>query len=189
MQRRVKPDLAVPVGEHDHVRGPAGAPTTIVMYGDYECPYTRKAIVVIDQLQQEAGEHIRFAFRHFPLRVIHRQAQQAAEAAEAANAQGKFWSMHRVLLEYPWNLDQESLVTYAAAIGLDVDLFEQSLRARRYADAVEEDLLTGVASGIEATPTLFVNGKRLVGILDRTTIVQMLLQVEEQSASPRLGLS
>jgi len=117
MERRIKPDLAVSVGEQDHARGPATAPVTLVEYGDYECPYTQKALPVVEALEHEFGERLRFVFRHFPRTVIHHHAQHAAEAAEAAHAQGHFWEMHRHLLEPQWNLDQPSLVHYATELG------------------------------------------------------------------------
>ncbi len=181
MERRTKPDLAVSVGEQDHARGAATAPVTLVEYGDYECPYTQKALPVVEALEHEFGARLRFVFRHFPRTAIHRYAQHAAEAAEAAHAQGHFWEMHRHLLEPQWNLDQPSLVHYAMELGLDPNTFERALRNRSFSSVVAEDLLTAVASGVETTPSFFINGMRHSGDFDLTTMRAALLQAEEQA--------
>jgi len=181
MERRPKPDLAVPVGERDHTRGLATAAVTLVEYGDYECPYSQKALLVVEALEHEFGDRLRFVFRHFPRTVIHRYAQHAAEAAEAAHAQGYFWQMHRHLLEPQWNLDQPSLVHYAMELGLDPDKFERGLRNRSYRSPVEEDLLTAVASGVESTPSFFINGMQHKDGFDLATMRTALLKAEEQA--------
>src|SRR5919109_4883869 len=91
--------LSLPVGERDHAQGPATAPVTLVEYGDYECPYCRAAVPIVQELQNILGEQVRYVFRHFPLRTQHAHAEHAAEVAEAAGAQGKFFEMHRLLYE------------------------------------------------------------------------------------------
>src|SRR5579859_2626128 len=97
---RVMADLRVPVHDGDHARGAEKAPATLVMYGDYECPYTRQAYRVVQRLLNEQPSHLRFVFRQFPLTSIHPHAQHAAEAAEAAAAQGEFWEMHDTLFAH-----------------------------------------------------------------------------------------
>ena len=104
----------MPVGERDHVQGPATAPVTLVEYGDYQCPYCRAAMPIVEELQQILGDQLRYVFRHFPLTALHPHAQHAAEAAEAAAAQGRFSEMHTALFEHQEALEDDHLVQYAA---------------------------------------------------------------------------
>jgi protein-disulfide isomerase len=112
------------------------------------------------------GRWLRFAYRHFPLTTIHPFAEPAAEAAEAAGEQGLFWEMHDLLFENQENLDPDSLLEYAAALELDVTRFTRELSAHRYAPRVREDFMSGVRSGVNGTPTFFVNGVRHDGSYD-----------------------
>jgi protein-disulfide isomerase len=153
-------DLEVPVGAQDHARGPATAPVALVEYADYECPYSGRAYHVIKGLQRDLGEQFRFVYRNFPLRDVHPHAQHAAEAAEAAANQGKFWEMHDYLFEHHRALDDEHLSQYAAAVGLDVNRFEQDVAQHRSAGRIEDDLRGGIDSGVRGTPTFFINGVR-----------------------------
>ena len=155
--------LSVPVGEHDHVRGPARAPITLVEYGDFECPFCGMAYPTVRELGRRLGDRLRIVFRHFPLRDQHPHAQHAAEAAEAAAAQGKFWEMHDYLFEHQQALDDAQLIRYAAELGLDVERFRRELTEHRYRARVQEDVLSGLHSGVRGTPTFFVNGVRHEG--------------------------
>src|SRR5919202_1927270 len=111
--------LSVAVNERDHARGPADAPATLVVYGDYECPYTRRALAVVAQLRAELGDQLRFVFRNFPLTEIHPHALQAAKAAEAAEAQGRFWETHDYLFAHQKSLEEPDLLRYASDLGFD----------------------------------------------------------------------
>jgi protein-disulfide isomerase len=155
--------LAVPVGEHDHILGPAAAPVTLVEYADFECPFCLRAYPVLKELRRRLGGRLRIVFRQFPLRDQHPHAQHAAEAAEAAAAQGKFWEMHDLLFEHQQALEDEHLVRYAAELGLDTDRFERELAEHRYRDQVQEDVLSGYRGGVRGTPGFFVNGVRHQG--------------------------
>jgi protein-disulfide isomerase len=115
------------VGARDHVRGPEDAPVTLVKYGDYECPYCGQLHPVLRELQERAGERVRFVFRHFPLDSAHPRARRAAQAAEAAATQGRFWEMHDLLYERQDELGEEYLMRYAAELGLDLGRFEEDL--------------------------------------------------------------
>ena len=155
--------LAIPVGEHDRVRGPAEAPITLVEYGDFECPFCGMAYPVVRELGRRLGDRLRVVFRHFPLRDQHPHAQHAAEAAEAAAEQGKFWEMHDALFEHQQALADAHLIRYAAELGLDTNRFRRELTEHRYRDRVQEDVLSGLHSGVRGTPTFFVNGVRHEG--------------------------
>jgi formate-nitrite transporter family protein len=151
--------LSVPVSERDHTRGgPPDAPVTIVTYGDYECPYTRKAQQVLGDIQREHGDRIRLAYRHFPLNKIHPHARQAAEAAEGAAAQGDFWGMHDLLFANQRHLGVDDLVGYAAELGLDGDRLRRDLDEGAHLQRVRDDARSGVGSGVASTPNIFING-------------------------------
>jgi protein-disulfide isomerase len=164
------PRLAAPVDERDHARGPADARSTLVLYGDYECPYTRRALPAVQELRDQLGDRLRFVFRPFPLREIHPHAQMAAEAAEAAAAQGRFWSMHDRLFAHQKELGGAQLGEYAAAIGLDPARFGHELAAHSHAARIEEHVRSGIASGVEGTPTFFVDGLRHDGGYDSASL-------------------
>jgi protein-disulfide isomerase len=159
-------DLAVDVDpEHDHVRGPLGAPVTIVEYGDFECPYCGRAEPIVRRLLEDFGD-VRYVWRHLPLTDVHTHAQLAAEAAEAAAAQDAFWPMHDLLLERQDALGVRDLLGYAAELGLDVERFERDLRAHAGAARIADDVDSADLSGVSGTPTFFVNGRRHYGAYD-----------------------
>ena len=161
--RQHRSKLAAPVSERDHAQGPADAPVTLVEYGDYECPYCGRAYPVVKQLQRAMGDRLRFVFRNFPLNTIHAHASAAAQAAEAAAAQGKFWEMHDILFEHQETLDAHDLREFALKIGLEIYKFESDLAAERFAPRVGEDFRSGVRSGVNGTPTFFINDTRYDG--------------------------
>ena len=167
--------LTLPVAEdRDHVQGPADAAVTLVEYGDYECPYCGAAYPIIKQTQTEMGEGLRFVFRNFPISTSHPHAEQAAEAAEAAANQGKFWEMHDVLYENQARLREEDLRGYAVKLGLDVDLFDKELAEHVHAGRIHEDVMSGVRSGVNGTPTFFVNGLRYDGSYELEALLPAL---------------
>ena len=166
-----QPRLAVPVGESDHAIGPATAPVTLVEYGDYECPYCGAAHVSVKKILGVLGDGVRFVFRNFPLSQVHPHAFQAANAAEAAGAQGEFWGMHDLLFENQKHLDTASLLAYARALGLDLQRFGADLTQQTYARRIREDFLSGVRSGVNGTPTFFVNGVRHNGGYDPESLL------------------
>ena len=122
--------LNLPVNDLDHIQGPRTAPVNLVEYGDYECPYTGQAYPIVKEIQKRLGDKLLFVFRNFPLSEIHPHAQHAAEAAEAADAQGKFWDMHDYLFEHQLALDDNHLLKYAAALGIDTDKFRKDVWTR-----------------------------------------------------------
>src|SRR5215216_2590722 len=185
MMRRWEGDGLDPVGTRDHARGPKEAPVTLVMYGDYECPYCGEAHPVLKELQERAGERVRFVFRHFPLDAVHPRARRAAQAAEAASAQGRFWEMHDLLYEAQGELGEEDLMRYAAELGLDLPRFEEDLANDHHAWRIEEDRLGGDRAGVEGTPTFFLNGVRYTDPID---LDGLLAAVEEAASSSGASL-
>jgi protein-disulfide isomerase len=152
--------LKAPVTPRDHIRGPANAPLTLVEYGDYECPYCGAAHPIVNLVQEHFGPRLRFVFRHFPLSQAHPNAESAAESAEFAGAHGRFWEMHDGLYENQDRLGLPLLFALAGTLGLsEVDL-RAALVNGTYAGKVKSDFLGGVRSGVNGTPTFFINGVR-----------------------------
>lgn len=156
-------ELTPPVSERDHIAGSDDAPVTLVEYGDYECPYCGMAYPIVKSAQRMLGTQLRFVFRNFPLAEAHPHARLAAQAAEAAEAQGRFWEMHDMIFEHQNALEFEDLVGYAKSLGLDTAQFARDLEAGTYAKRVRDDFRNGVRSGVNGTPTFFVNGVRYDG--------------------------
>jgi protein-disulfide isomerase len=145
----------------DHVRGPARGPT-LLLYGDYECPYTRKAIREIEQLQSD-DPSVRLVVRNFPLTEIHPHALSAAAAAEAADLQGRFWDMHDLLFHRQQALDDDDLVGYAAEVGLDGERFARDRTSDAVFDRIRRDVDSGVGAGVMGTPSFFIGGRAYEG--------------------------
>ena len=166
--------LTLPVGARDHAQGPADAPVTLVEYGDYECPHCGRAYPIVKEVQTRLGSKLRFVFRNFPLSESHPHAEHAAEAAETAAAHGRFWEMHDALFEHQRALDDRHLVGYAAALGIDAATFERELHAHTQKARVREDFMSGVRSGVNGTPTFFINGVRFDDSWDPDTLTEAL---------------
>ena len=166
--------LTLPVGARDHAQGPADAPVTLVEYGDYECPHCGRAYPIIKEVQRRLGSKLRFVFRNFPLSESHPHAQHAAEAAEGAAAHGRFWEMHDMLYEHQGALTDPDLVRYAARLGIDANTFAQELHAHTHKARVREDFMSGVRSGVNGTPTFFINGVRFDDSWDADTLTTAL---------------
>jgi protein-disulfide isomerase len=175
--------LTLPVSEdRDHIQGSPDAAVTLVEYGDYQCPYCGAAYPIIKQVQAKMGESLRFVFRNFPITTAHPDAERAAEAAEAAAGQGKFWEMHDLLYENQNNLGDEDLRAYAGRLGLDLDRFDKELAERMHAERVHDDFMSGVRSGVNGTPTFYINGVRYDEAYELPTLLAAL---ERAAASKR----
>jgi protein-disulfide isomerase len=157
--------LTLPVGERDHVQGPATAEVTLVEYGDYECPYCRAAVPIVADLQGILQDQLQVVFRHFPLEILHPHARRAAEAAEAAGSQGKFFEMHAALFEHQEALQDEDLIRYAAELDLDMARFSDDLNSHAYSRRVREDFQSGVRAGVRGTPTFYLDDVRYDGLV------------------------
>lgn len=152
--------LRPPVSEKDHIQGHSQASIELLQYGDYQCPYCWKAYPIVKRLQQSLGDHLKFVFRNFPLTKIHPQAKIAAIASEAAALQNKYWEMHDLLYEKHKNLTPDAILSYADELGLNRDLFEKHIQTPELSEKVEADFLSGLRSGVNATPTFFINGEK-----------------------------
>jgi protein-disulfide isomerase len=155
--------LKPPVNEKDHSQGTAESTIELVEYGDYQCPHCGAAYPIIKKLQEDFAPQICFVFRNFPLAEIHPFAVSAAIAAEAAGMQQKFWEMHDSIFENQSLLDNGGLQRMAAAIGLDMEIFESDLQLEVLQAKVEADFESGVRSGVNGTPSFFINGIKFDG--------------------------
>lgn len=171
--------LTLPVTAQDHSQGPAEAPVTLVEYGDYECPYCGEAYPLLKAVQAALGAQLRFVFRNFPLTEMHPHALRAAQFAEAAGAHGKFWEAHDMLYEHQQALGDHDLARYAHELGLPPTAFGEAVSGQ-YDARIEADFLGGVRSGVNGTPTLFVNGERYDGPRDYDTLVSVLTELAQR---------
>ena len=145
------------------VRGDASAPVTIVEFADFQCPYCLKSYPVMKELLAKYKGRVKMAFRDFPLRGGHPQAQLAAEAARCAGEQGKFWEYHDALFSNPEKLDEQALKERARNLELNQESFESCLSSGRFRPAIEEDVRAGTAARVVGTPTFYVNGIQMAG--------------------------
>ncbi len=163
--------LKVPVGSSDHIAGDAKAACTLVEYGDYQCPHCGRAYPIVKRVQEHFGDRLRFVYRNFPLTEIHPEAESAAESAEFAGAHGKFWQMHDSLFENQVNLGMGLYQELAEELGFTPTDLRQSLKLGKFREKVRADFTGGVRSGVNGTPTFFINGQRHDGSFDFETLV------------------
>jgi protein-disulfide isomerase len=173
--------LVPPVTVRDHAQGAADAPLTLVEYGDYQCPYCGAAYPVVKRLQKVLGKNLRFVFRNFPLTEAHPYALIAAEAAEAAALQGKFWEMHDTLFEQQDFLAPDIIPAWAEKIGLNLQKMAADIQSGGVAGRIKEDRRSGIRSGVNGTPTFFINGRRHDGAPDYGSLLAAL----EAEPAPR----
>jgi protein-disulfide isomerase len=168
--------LKTPVTPEDHIQGPENAAATFVEYGDYECPHCGTAYPIVKRVQKHFGKRLRFVFRNFPLSEIHPHAESAAETAEFAGAHGKFWEMHEGLFENQVRLGLPLYVELSEELSLSPEELEGALKDGTYRDRVRADFSSGVRSGVNGTPTFFINGKRHDGSFDYESLVLAIEQ-------------
>ncbi len=152
--------LKVAVSIEDHAQGPENAPVTLVEYGDFECPHCGRAYPIVQRVQKHFGNRLRFVFRNFPLSEMHPNAEFAAEVAEFAGANGKFWEMHDLLFENQNRLGGPLYAELAHKLHLPTEGLREALESREYKARVHDDFSGGVRSGVNGTPTFFINGHR-----------------------------
>jgi protein-disulfide isomerase len=155
--------LTPAVNSNDNIYGNPFAGVELVEYGDYECPYCGRAYPIVKDIKQQLGGHIKFIFRNFPLRKIHPHAFAASVATEAAALQGKFWEMHDTVFENQKTLDDEHILFFASQLGLDIERFKNDTQQKQLTDKVEKDFESGLRSGVNKTPTFFINGEKYEG--------------------------
>jgi protein-disulfide isomerase len=180
------PHLTLSVGDRDHAQGSAGAVLVLVEYGDYQCPYCGAAYPIVKRVQKELGGRLRFVFRNFPITNSHPQAEWAAEIAESAADQGKFWEMHDALYENQRSLGDEPFFSkLEAKLGLDASKIDSEVSRHAHLPRIQEDFNSGVRSGVNGTPTFFINGTRYDGYPEFKPMVEALNSAEKTAAGRR----
>lgn len=173
--------LTIPAGAADHRTGPDSAPLSLVEYGDYECPYCGEAYPVLKAVQQAMGRELNFVFRNFPLTEMHPHAFRAAEFAEMAASAGKFWQAHDMLYEHQNALRDADLLRYGKALGIDDSVIEKAFDGS-FDQKIRADFSSGIHSGVNGTPTLFINGVRYDGPRDAQSLVTILREIDREIA-------
>jgi protein-disulfide isomerase len=176
--------LRVPVNSSDHVQGPDNAPVMLLEYGDYQCPYCGRAHPVVQQVQRYFGARLRFAYRHFPLTEIHEYAEAAAETAEYAGHYGRFWEAHDMLFK---NQDRLGLPLFLAVVryfGLSEPGLRDALAHGTFGNKLRRDFLSGVRSGVNGTPTFFINNLRYDGPPSYESLVAAIAAQLEYALTP-----
>jgi protein-disulfide isomerase len=167
--------LSLPVsGSRDHIQGTVTAPATLVEYGDYECPYCAQAYLITKEIQERLGDKLCLVFRNFPVTKIRPHAYETALAVEAAAAQGKFWEMYDYLFKHGQAVTDDSLRRYAANLGLNLTRFDREFHDRIYSNHIDEDIQSGNSSGVNGTPTFFINGELYNGAWDLDNLLGAL---------------
>ena len=177
-------ELKVPVTGDDHIQGDPNAPVILLEYGDYECPHCGAAFPIVKAIQDHFGEQLAYVFRHFPLTEVHPNAGIAAETAEFSGAHGRFWEMHDLLFENQARLSPGFLLLLAGSLELSQSELREALSREIFKPKVQRDFLGGVRSGVNGTPTFFVDGKRHDAIYDfahLTSAIEARLQAKAMS--------
>jgi len=168
--------LKTPITAEDHAQGTESAEVTLVEYGDYECPYCGEAYPIVKEVQRQFGKRLRFVFRNFPLSQMHPHAEAAAEVAEFAGAQGKFWEMHDQLYENQARFGDALYLSLGEELGLSTTAMRKALKEGTFKARVRSDFTGGVRSGVNGTPTFFINGHRHDSSFDFETLVSAIQQ-------------
>jgi protein-disulfide isomerase len=175
--------LKVLVTPEDHAQGAENAEVTLVEYGDYECPHCARAYPIAKQLQKHFGKKLRFVFRNFPLSEMHPQAEAAAETAEFAGSKGKFWEMHDLIFENQPRLGPELFVELSEQLDLSSAALQEALQQATFQKRVRADFSGGVRSGVNGTPTFFINGHRHDDSFDYETLVAAISSAAKAAKS------
>jgi protein-disulfide isomerase len=168
--------LHPPISNKDHTEGNENAVIELVEYGDYQCPYCGAAYPIVKRIQEKLGDKLKFVFRNFPLSNIHPHAMEAAIATESAALQGKFWQMHDIVFENQNKLNRSSLLKYAKDVELDIDKFTIDITRPELQKKVEEDFESGIRSGVNGTPTFFINGEKYNGSLEEEDMLDFIIR-------------
>ena len=166
--------LKPPVNTQDHMRGDPKSGVILVEYGDFQCPHCGAAYPIVKQIEKKYSGNLAFVFRQFPLSESHPFAMAAAVASEAAAIQGKFWEMHALLFEYQSRLNAATILHHAKTLELDMARFEKDIRDSTLLKKVEASFESGIVSGVNGTPSFFINGTKYNGSYDFNSISEAI---------------
>ena len=172
------------VSAEDHILGSINAPVILAEYGDFGCPHCAIAHVFIKKLLVKFKDQIAFVFRHFPLTKVHQYATIAAISSEAAANQGKFWEMHDMILENQSKLSDSRLLRFAKQLDLDIKSFQRDIKDEKLSAKVEAQFESGIRSGVNGTPSLYINGTKYNGAYDLDSLSSAIeAEIHSQQAS------
>jgi protein-disulfide isomerase len=167
------------------VSGPASAPVTLVEFSDFQCPFCYKAVAQLNTVLKAYPTQVKLVFKQFPLVDSHPEAAVSAAAALAANQQGKFWQMHDVMFANHGSLSRKAILEWAAGLGLDMKRFTADLDSNGVKQAVMRDLEDGNKAGVDATPTIFIDGQKYNGGLALDAIKPVIeAELKRMAAKP-----
>lgn len=166
--------LSSPPSPEDHSAGPADSPTTLLEYGDYECPFSAQAHFLVKSIRESMNQSIRFIYRNFPALDPHPNALLASLAAEAAARQGRFWEMHHLLFLNQPLLRKDSLLGYAKTLHIDLERFVRDLASTQALEKIRADMRGAALSGVHGTPTFYINGWRYDGPVSQRAMLAAL---------------
>lgn len=169
--------LSIAVSAEDHMQGDPAAECSLVEYGDYQCPHCGHAYPIVKKLQRHFAKRLSFVYRNFPLSQMHPWAEAAAEVAEFAGAHGQFWAMHDLLFEDQARLGNALFLELVEALDLSASQLQAALAEQTYRARVRADVAGGVRSGVNGTPTFFINGRRYDGSFDYESLSDAIDQV------------
>jgi protein-disulfide isomerase len=164
--------LTPPVNKKDHIQGSPNALIELVEFGDYQCPHCGTAYPIIKEIQKALGKKLKFIFRNFPLSEAHPYALPAAIAAEAAGKQNQFWEMHDIIYENQLALSEVAFFKFAKVLGLNIPAFEKDRQDESLVKKIEADFESGIKSGVNGTPSFFINGYKYEGSYDFESLFQ-----------------
>jgi len=170
--RLVTPPVDVPlpneISEDDWIKGNSDSSVILIEYSDFQCPACVYYNTLVQEVMDEFGNHIQFAYRHYPLKSLHPNATLAAQAAEAAGIQGKFWEMHDILFEKQSEWDslkgdelENAFIGYAHELNLDQKQFIKNLNSKTVKNLVEAEYQSARQGGLTGTPSFFLNGEQV----------------------------
>jgi protein-disulfide isomerase/Tfp pilus assembly protein PilF len=164
------------------LRGSPQAPVIIIEFSDFQCPFCRKLQPTLKNLLAKYAGRVSLAYRDFPLREIHPQAESGAESSRCAGEQGKFWEYHDLLFLSPDKLNKDGLVDLARTLGLNEEQFDACMASGKYRTEIERDLQDGMRAGVQGTPAVFINGILLSGAQPEATFERI---IQAELATPR----
>jgi len=164
---------------NDPYWGPKDAKIVIVEFSDFQCPFSEEAYPIMKKIRQEYQNSVKFIYRDFPNLLNHPNALDAALAGRCAAEQNKFWQMHDLMFENQANLSTDNLKLMAQNAGLDSSQFDQCLDSQKYVTNIQADMQAGANFGLNGTPTFFINGVKIVGVIPYDSLVSAILKLEE----------
>jgi protein-disulfide isomerase len=161
-------------------QGPKSAPITMVEFSDFECPYCGAARPVLEKFVA-SHKNVRLCYAPLPLQM-HAHAIPAGQAALYARDHGKFWQMHDLLFENQRHLTVETIKSLAKQIGLDPAALQKVFDSHKYVDELEKSRSVAREAGVDSTPTVFVNGRKM-GLAPKAEFLEQAVQDELEWSS------